>query len=152
MNDVLILFFSGIFGIVLGLIINLGRLKRHQRFSETQPQDISKKQVFPAVINFESQTFTANELAFLKKIIELNELRLPVSGDEFRKIFNLAKENNQSQRIQVNTILKNINLKLFFIYGIEEGIKRVSTEEDKRKKCYFIKVELIRSGIAKSIH
>jgi hypothetical protein len=152
MIQVFILLAAGILGIALGLIISLMRLKREQRFDEYQPQNMSIEPVFPAVINFDSQTFTANELAFLKKIIQLNELRLPVSGDEFRKIFNLAKLNNQSQRIQVNTILKNINLKLFFIYGIEEGIKRVSTEDDKRKKCYFIKVELIRSGIAKSIH
>ena len=152
MIDVIILLFSGIFGIVLGIIINLSRLKRHQRFYETQPKNIYEKQVFPAVINFESQTFTSNELDFLKKIINSNELHLPVSGDEFREIFNLENLNNQNQRSQVNIILKNINLKLFIIYGIEEGITRASTQGDRRKKCYFIKGELIQSSIAKSIH
>lgn len=152
MGEFSILFVSGIAGLALGLNTNIKILLSQLVFNRLQPQRMPTEKSFPPVINFESCAFTEIELNFLRKLIQLNEMNLPASNDDFNDLFNLGQANKQNERIQRNQLLKNLNLKLFFIYGIEEGIMRLSTQVDKRKKCYFIKDELIQLGFTKDIH
>jgi len=146
------LFISGITGLALGLNTNVKSLLVQIASSRFQAKDMNTQQTYPSIINFESCTFTDIELSFLRKLVQLNGLQLPASNDDFNDLFNLGQSNKQNERIQRNQLLKNLNLKLFFIYGIEEGITRLSTQVDKRKKCYVIKDELIQLGFTRDIH
>jgi len=152
MREFSILFLSGITGLALGLNTNVKSLLIQLTAGRFQPKDMNTHQAYPSIINFESCTFTDIELSFLRKLIQLNGLQLPASNDDFNDLFDLGQANKQNERIQRNQLLKNLNLKLFFIYGIEEGITRLSTQVDKRKKCYVIKDELIQLGFTKDIH
>jgi hypothetical protein len=146
------LFISGITGLALGLNTNVKSVLIQLVAGRFQAKDMNSHQAYPSLINFESCTFTDIELSFLRKLVQLKELQLPASNDDFNDLFNLGKLNKQNERIQRNQLLKNLNLKLFFIYGVEEGITRLSTQVDKRKKCYFIKDELIQLGFTRDIH
>jgi hypothetical protein len=146
------LFISGITGLALGLNTNVKSLLIQFTAGRFQSRDMNTHQAYPSIINFESCTFTDIELNFLKKLVQLNGLQLPASNDDFNDLFQLGQANKQNERIQRNQLLKNLNLKLFFIYGIEEGITRLSTQVDKRKKCYVIKDELIQLGFTRDIH
>jgi len=152
MREFSILFLSGITGLVLGLNTNVKSVLIQLVAGRFQAKDINTHQAYPSIVSFESCTFTEIELNFLKKLVQLNGLQLPASNDDFNDLFNLGQANKQNERIQRNQLLKNLNLKLFFIYGIEEGITRLSTQVDKRKKCYFIKDELIQLGFTRDIH
>jgi hypothetical protein len=152
MVEFTILFVSGIAGLTLGLNSNIKILLSQLVFNRLQPHRMPTEKSFPPVINFESCTFTDIELSFLRKLVQLNGLQLPASNDDFNDLFQLGQANKQNERIQRNQLLKYLNLKLFFIYGIEEGITRLSTQVDKRKKCYFIKDELIQLGFTRDIH
>lgn len=152
MREFLILFLSGITGLALGLNTSVKSLLIQLTAGRFQAKDMNTHQAYPSIINFESCTLTDVELNFLKKLVQLKDLQLPASNDDFNELFNLGQANKQNERIQRNQLLKNLNLKLFFIYGIEEGIMRLSTQVDKRKKCYFIKDELIQLGFTKDIH
>jgi len=154
MREFSILFLSGITGLVLGLNTNIKSVLIQLvagRF-QAKAKDMNTHQAYPSIVSFESCTFTEIELNFLRKLIQLNGLQLPASNDDFNDLFNLGQANKQNERIQRNQLLKNLNLKLFFIYGVEEGIMRLSTQVDKRKKCYFIKDELIQLGFNRDIH
>ena len=154
MREFSILFLSGITGLVLGLNTNVKSVLIQLvagRF-QAKAKDMNTHQAYPSIINFESCTFTEIELSFLRKLVQLNGLQLPASNDDFNDLFNLGQANKQNERIQRNQLLKNLNLKLFFIYGVEEGIMRLSTQVDKRKKCYVIKDELIQLGFTRDIH
>ena len=146
------LFISGITGLALGLNTNVKSLLIQFAAGRFQSRDMNTHQAYPSIINFESCTFTDIELSFLRKLVQLNGLQLPASNDDFNDLFKLGQANKQNERIQRNQLLKNLNLKLFFIYGIEEGITRLSTQVDKRKKCYVIKDELIQLGFTRDIH
>lgn len=152
MREFSILFLSGITGLALGLSTSVKSLLTQFTAGRFQSKDMNIQQAYPSIINFESCTFTDVELNFLRKLVQLNGLQLSASNDDFNDLFNLGQTNKQNERIQRNQLLKNLNLKLFFIYGIEEGIMRLSTQEDKRKKCYFIKDELNQLGFTKDIH
>lgn len=152
MREFSILFLSGITGLALGLNTKVKSLLIQFTAGRFQAKDMNIQQAYPSIINFESCRFTEIELNFLRKLVQLKDLQLPASIDDFNDLFNLGQANKQNERIQRNQLLKNLNLKLFFIYGIEEGIMRLSTQVDKRKKCYFIKDELIQLGFTKDIH
>ena len=146
------LLISGITGLALGLNTSVKSLLIQFAAGRFQSRDMNTHQAYPSIINFESCTFTDIELSFLRKLVQSNGLQLPASNDDFNDFFNLGQSNKQNERIQRNQLLKNLNLKLFFIYGIEEGITRLSTQVDKRKKCYVIKDELIQLGFTRDIH
>jgi len=146
------LLISGITGLALGLNTSVKSLLMQFTVGRFQAKDINTHQAYPSIVSFESCTFTEIELNFLKKLFQLNGLQLPASNDDFNDLFKLGQSNKQNERIQRNQLLKNLNLKLFFIYGIEEGITRLSTQVDKRKKCYVIKDELIQLGFTRDIH
>ncbi len=151
MGEFSILFVSGIAGLALGLNTNIKMLLSQLVFNRLQPQRMPTEKSFPPVINFESCAFTEIELNFLRKLIQLNELNLPANNDAFGELFHQGQANKQNERIQRNHLLKNLNLKLFFIYGIEDGIVRMSNQDDKRKKCYSLKEELNLKGLSQDI-
>jgi len=146
------LFISGLTGLALGLNSDVKGLLSQMVSGRFQAKDRNTQQAYSSIINFETCAFTEIEFKFLRKLVQLKELGFPANNIDFNDLFHLGQFNKQNERIQRNQLLKNLNLKLFFIYGIEEGIMRLSTPLDKRKKCYFIKDELIQLGFSKDIH
>ena len=151
MFEIIIIFFSGVLGILLGIVNNNSGILKLVSFKSVKTKEITYTKSYPAVIDFESSKFSKTELNILRKLIHLNDLQLPLRIEKNFDLFNLDPLSKSSRRTQINQILKKLNLKLLFIYGIQDGIISLNTDEDKRKKCYFIKDELIVLGIAHDV-
>jgi hypothetical protein len=158
MFEIIIIFFSGVLGILFGIMNNNSGILKLVSFKSVKTKDKSVKtkeitytKSYPTVIDFESSKFSKTELNILRKLIHLNDLQLPLLIEKNFDLFNLDPRSKSSRRTQVNRILKKLNLKLLFIYGIQEGIFSLNTEKDKRIRCFFIKDELIVLGIANDV-
>ena len=151
MFEIIIIFFSGVLGILLGIINNNSGILKLVSFKSVKTKEITYTKSYPAVIDFESSKISKTELNILRKLIHLNDLQLPLMIEKNFDLFNLDPRSKSSRRTQVNRILKKLNLKLLFIYGIQEGIFSLNTEKDKRIRCFFIKDELIVLGIAHDV-
>jgi len=151
MFEIIIIFFSGVLGILFGIMNNNSGILKLVSFKSIKTKEITYTISYPAVIDFKSSKFSKTELNILRKLIHLNDLQLPLRIEKNFDLFNLDPRSKSSRRTQVNRILKKLNLKLLFIYGIQEGIISLNTEKDKRIRCFFIKDELIVLGIANDV-
>jgi hypothetical protein len=151
MFEIIIIFFSGVLGILIGIISNNSGILKLVSFKSVKTKEITYTKTYPAVIDFESSKFSKTELNILRKLIHFNERQMPLRIEKNFDLFKLDPLSKSSRRVQINQILKKLNLKLFFIYGVQDGITSMNTDEDKRKKCFFIKDELIVLGIANDV-
>jgi hypothetical protein len=111
-------------------ILHKKRITRNYKISNSELDKFNsslKKTSFnldPLETRFLSQLFVAAESGI--SILEIN------------KMFHLFKLSDVNQRVRRHIIVKEINLKLFMITDIRECIVRVASEDDKRKKYYYL--------------
>jgi hypothetical protein len=86
------------------------------------------------------QCFDILELRFINGIIESDGEGLTVS--RLNAIINLTNLSAENQRQRRHLFLKELNLKLYLIYGIRETVIRLDSEQDKRIKNYMFSEKL----------
>jgi hypothetical protein len=72
----------------------------------------------------------------------LNDSNASIDVRELNEILNLTKLSKENQRQRRHIVLKELNLKLFFILGTRETITRISSESDRRVKYYTLIPEI----------
>jgi hypothetical protein len=86
------------------------------------------------------QCFDILELRFINGILESEGEGLTVS--RLNAIINLTNLSAENQRQRRHLFLKELNLKLYLIYGIRETVIRLDSEQDKRIKNYVFSEKL----------
>jgi len=66
-------------------------------------------------------------------------------------ITNLTNLSAENQRQRRHLFLKELNIKLFLIFGIRESIVRLDSLEDKRVKNYVLSEEIDKEKLMVSI-
>lgn len=102
-------------------------------------------------IAFNAANFSDLEIAFLVYLLHAENTDELVKTPDLQAVIYPMTTNPQRARIVRNNFIKNLNLKLYMMYGVSEGITRKGTEEDKRKKCYLFHENLIQLGIMADI-
>jgi hypothetical protein len=80
--------------------------------------------------------FDELEVRLLKAIINPAENGIDIPN--LNSLLNLKKLSEENQRQRRHLFLKELNLKLFLLFGIREGITRVEFDSDKRMKRYIL--------------
>ena len=93
--------------------------------------------------------FDTLEVRFLHKLLEQegNELDVKI----LNSITNLTNLSAENQRQRRHLFLKELNLKLFLIFGVRESIIRLDSLEDKRVKNYVLSEEIDKEKLMVSI-
>lgn len=76
------------------------------------------------------------EIRLLQAIIQQDINGLGVA--HLNTLMNLTKLSEENQRQRRHLFLKELNLKLYLIYGVREGITRIESVSDKRIKMYVL--------------
>jgi hypothetical protein len=82
------------------------------------------------------------EIRLLQAILDQDSNGLGIAN--LNSLLNLTKLSEENQRQRRHLFLKELNLKLFLIFGVREGITRIESETDKRVKLYVLneKIEI----------
>jgi len=143
-----------ILGVIIGLNLEmvtsiLGVLKINPKTSTKQ----HNVQEYRSDVKLEKQDmkhcFDISEVSFLNKLLEQdgNEVDVKIVNS----IINLTNLSSENQRKRRHLFLKELNLKLFLIFGIRESIVRLDSQEDKRVKKYVLSEEIDRQKLMVSI-
>lgn len=130
-----------IIGMIIGSNSNtlkVSLLKTFSKFSRLplRQQNTISHQARPVKIKSENRYFDELEIRLLKAILTSEEKGLDISN--LNTLLNLKKLSEENQRQRRHLFIKELNLKLFLIFGIREGITRVEFESDKRMKKYAL--------------
>jgi DNA-binding transcriptional MerR regulator len=141
LNSILIL----LIGLIVGSKVSSLRVAILRGF--TRYKKISTTQGFSnkaALTSFDikkgNRYFDDLEIRLLLAITELNTNGLDIPS--LNSLLNLNKFSEENQRQRRHLFLKELNLKLFLIFGIREGINRVEFDNDKRMKKYILDVKI----------
>jgi hypothetical protein len=154
----MLLYFNIILTLILGLIIglNLRRVPYISGFRKISPQTPTQQhyiEEFRSTVKLDKQDmnhcFDILEVRFLHKLLEQdgNEVDVKI----LNSIINLTNLSAENQRQRRHLFLKELNLKLFLIYGIRESIIRLDSLEDKRVKNYVLCEEIDKEKLMVSI-
>jgi DNA-binding transcriptional MerR regulator len=146
------IYLNSILTLVIGMIIGLNAttlrfsfLKTISRFSQLYP-GINQPRIQPPVaIKKNNRYFDELEVRLLKAIINQEEIGLDIIS--LNSLLNLKKLSEENQRQRRHLFIKELNLKLFLLFGIREGINRVEFDTDKRKKLYVLDTKFDKSLI-----
>lgn len=130
-----------IIGMIIGSNSNtlkVSLLKTFSKFSRLplRQQNTISHLARPVKIKSENRYFDELEIRLLKAILTSEEKGLDISN--LNTLLNLKKLSEENQRQRRHLFIKELNLKLFLIFGIREGITRVEFESDKRMKKYAL--------------
>jgi len=154
----MLLYFNIILTLILGLIIglNLKRVPYISGFRKIVPEIPTKQlyvEEFRSNVKLDKQDmnhcFDTLEVRFLHKLLEQdgNEVDVKI----LNSITNLTNLSAENQRQRRHLFLKELNLKLFLIFGIRESIVRLDSMEDKRVKNYVLSEEIDKEKLMVSI-
>lgn len=154
----MLLYFNIILTLILGLIIGLN-LKRVSLFAGrgTRVTSLPENQFYvqeqTSNLNLNKQDmnhcFDILEVRFLHKLLELEGNEVDVKT--LNSITNLNQLSAENQRQRRHLFLKELNLKLFLIFGIRESIVRLDSMEDKRVKKYVLSDQIDKQKLMISI-
>ena len=154
----MLLYFNIILTLILGLIIGLN-LKRVSLFAGrgTRVTSLPDNQFYvqeqTSNLNLNKQDmnhcFDILEVRFLHKLLKLEGNEVDVKT--LNSITNLNQLSAENQRQRRHLFLKELNLKLFLIFGIRESIVRLDSMEDKRVKNYVLSEEIYKQKLMISI-
>jgi hypothetical protein len=144
-----------IFGLIIGLnsknksfIIKL-KSKFHSLF-KNHPSHQAQKLPFKLDEKQEMyHCFDTLEVRFLNKLLERNTEKVCVIT--LNKINNLTHLSCENQRQRRHLFLKELNLKLYLIFGIRESIVRIDSFEDKRVKNYILSNHIDKEKLINSL-
>ena len=145
-----LLIISGIIGLLIGLNLKF-REYVNLFFGQKNQSEAQQTITFSPTIDFDSCDFTEKELRFLTYLIESKKNNWQNSVEELYDIIIPTSTGKQNDRLIRNNFIKSLNLKLFLIYGVKEGIVRLGLAEDRRRKYFLLDNELINLGIATDI-
>jgi len=143
----MLLYFNVILTLVLGLIIGLNLKSKsytNSRVSGSRIPSTPFSQSFQIDEHMNSHVqnqdlnncFDILEVRFLTEIIQNSFNKVDVvTLNKLAKLNQLSAENQRQRR---HLFLKELNLKLFLLYGIRESIIRVDDINDKRVKNYTL--------------
>lgn len=154
----MLLYFNIILTLILGLIIGLNfkRVPYISSFRKIVPQPNSnhlyvqeRRPNVKLVKQDINHCFDTLEVRFLHKLLEQdgNEVDVKI----LNSITNLTNLSAENQRQRRHLFLKELNLKLFLIFGIRETIIRLDSLEDKRVKYYVLSEEIDKEKLMVSI-
>lgn len=131
--------------LIIGMIIGsnstslkVSLQKTFSRFTirPIRPQSTVTSQIRTVKIKSENRYFDELEIRLLRAIITNEEKGIDIPN--LNTLLNLKKLSEENQRQRRHLFIKEINLKLFLIFGIREGITRVEFDSDKRMKKYCL--------------
>jgi hypothetical protein len=96
-----------------------------------------------------SETLTIYELSFLTTVLNDNE---PIDTNRLNSLLNLDDKTLDSQRKSRAKFLKVLNEKIADQFGVEDGVQRVASNEDRRIVYYSLDTDIIeevRASIVK---
>ena len=93
--------------------------------------------------------FDTLEIRFLHKLLQQDESGVNVKT--LNAITNLTHLSDENQRQRRHLFLKELNLKLFLIFGIRESIVRLDSLVDKRVKNYILSDQINKEKLTVSI-
>lgn len=154
----MLLYFNIILTLILGLIIGLNfkRVRYISGFRKIVPQLTSnhlyvqeRRPNVKLVKQGINHCFDTLEVRFLHKLLEQdgNEVDVKI----LNSITNLTNLSAENQRQRRHLFLKELNLKLFLLFGIRESIIRLDSLEDKRVKNYVLSGEIDKEKLMVSI-
>lgn len=142
----MLLYLNIILTLILGLFIGLSFKRlllttvfRNSLFLSSPPNNYTKVQGLRPINSDKqdmSHCFDTLEIRFINKLLEKN--RHEVNVKALNAIINLTPLSAENQRQRRHLFLKELNLKLFLIFGIRESIVRLDSLEDKRIKYYVL--------------
>jgi hypothetical protein len=154
----MLLYFNIILTLIFGLIIglNLKRVPYFTSFRKVSPE-------LPINLRFDqdhslnkkhhkqdsNHCFDILEVRFLHKLLEHEGNEVDVKT--LNLITNLTGLTAENQRQRRHLFLKELNLKLFLIFGTRESIVRLDSLEDKRVKKYVLSEEIDREKLMVAI-
>jgi hypothetical protein len=155
----MLIYLNIILTLLLGLIIGLN-LKRVSFSGGTGSKFGFISNDYNPVDNFDEvqnslvaesqQCFDVLEKRFIHGILESDGDGLTVS--RLNAIINLNNLSAENQRQRRHLFLKELNLKLYLIYGIRETIIRLDSEQDKRIKNYVFSNKLDLEKLMKDLN
>lgn len=89
--------------------------------------------------------FDILEVRFLHKLLESEGIEVDVKI--LNSITNLNQLSAENQRQRRHLFLKELNLKLFLIFGIRESILRLDSMEDRRVKKYVLSEQIDKQNL-----
>jgi len=110
-----------------------------------RPKDKVVIQTQPVERKVGNRYFDDLEIRLLKAIIQQDNEGLGIA--HLNSLMNLTKLSEENQRQRRHLFLKELNLKLYLIYGIREGITRIESVSDKRIKMYVLNDKIDSSAI-----
>jgi DNA-binding transcriptional MerR regulator len=110
-----------------------------------RPKDKVVIQSQPVERKVGNRYFDDLEIRLLKAIIQQDNEGLGIA--HLNSLMNLTKLSEENQRQRRHLFLKELNLKLYLIYGIREGITRIESVSDKRIKMYVLNDKIDSSAI-----
>ena len=143
-----LLLISGIIGLLIGLNF---MFREYIDYFWRRKKQLQDKITYTPTIDFDSCEFDAHEIKFLSYLIDSKLNHVSPSVEELYAIIIPVSMGKQIDRLNRNNFIKNLNLKLFLVYGVKEGIVRMGLAEDKRRKSFLLDDVLIQLGIDKDI-
>ena len=141
-----------VIGVLLGsnaTSLKLEFIKGISKFSIPflRPKDKVVIQTQPVERKAGNRYFDDLEIRLLQAIIQQDNEGLGIA--HLNTLLNLTKLSEENQRQRRHLFLKELNLKLYLIYGIREGITRIESVSDKRIKMYVLNEKIDSSAIEK---
>jgi hypothetical protein len=137
------IYLNSILTLVIGMIIGLNATSLRVSLLKTISKlpklstSIQQPRIQPTVtIKKNNRYFDELEVRLLKAIIDPVENGIDIPN--LNALLNLKKLSEENQRQRRHLFLKELNLKLFLLFGIREGITRVEFDSDKRMKRYIL--------------
>jgi DNA-binding transcriptional MerR regulator len=139
-----------VIGVLLGsnaTSLKLEFIKGISKFSIPflRPKDKVVIQTQPVERKVGNRYFDDLEIRLLQAIIQQDNEGLGIA--HLNTLLNLTKLSEENQRQRRHLFLKELNLKLYLIYGIREGITRIESVSDKRIKMYVLNEKIDSSAI-----
>jgi hypothetical protein len=143
-----------IVGLVIGSKVSSLKLVFLKGFSlfnllPLMPKNKEVLQTAPVKIKVGNRYFDELEIRLLQAIIQEEKDGLGIA--HLNKLMNLTKLSEENQRQRRHLFLKELNLKLFLIFGVREGITRIESQTDKRIKMYVLNEKIDTTAVEEAI-
>lgn len=146
------IYINGALTLIIGLIIGINAtylrvsfFKTFTRFPKFNLIDKGTSVSQTLTVTKSNKYFDEIEIRLLNTLISQEENGLDIA--QLNALLNLKKLSDENQRQRRHIILKEINLKLFLLFGIREGIIRFEFDLDKRKKRYVLNNKINKTQI-----
>jgi hypothetical protein len=137
------IYINSILTLIIGLIIGINAmslrvsfLKTFTKFPKLNLIDKNASVSQMPTVKKNNRYFDELEVRLLKTITSQEEIGLDIA--RLNILLNINKLSEENQRQRRHLFLKELNLKLFLLFGIREGIIRVEFDTDKRMKRYVL--------------